>query len=828
MRRRGAASLTATEARAQVLDLTLGILRAAGRPFRRRRAFRQGHAVADLAELDPDLQRATELFDCGKRRGLELHDRTTASMLARACCVPNSAWERRELPRALHLFEATLQPANRGQLRQRWTCEAVACERIARYGDASIGVARACEEHRRLDEQRVDLNTEAALAIADSAVQSEEALPLHLEAAVRLYLYVAHAAVRSGHEPEHGGPDEQLGVFLAALTRLFSACSAAQQLPQQTMLLVPALVGSVAAPGAQDGAIDGARDGAQDGARDGALLGTVGAPGALSVVADGASRAADGGLAGDVGDALGAADDERLLRRRRALNALIHACGRAGAVEAAWQAHGAGVAAGLPVDRYTVTALVSAASRTRERTRIAAALAIGTEAGIAVHADPFVVSALLKAHALAGEHDAAFEAYERALAEGMRPTLAVTNALSLVYAATGDIERATSLFERARNALADETSSDAWTTEAMPDVAMPEAVASLSHQTRSATDRQHADADADAGSGAGSGAGARAEGTSAVPSAGERRGRDEDTAVSTLLHACVQAGAPERALATFEVLAANGYVPSGTSPHAVLLRAAAEAAAADGAAHDADERRAAARSLHRIVQEALAAGVTPDTRLLSALVSACARIGDPPAALRGARLSEALGVRPDLRLLRAVLQASMRAPMPQREALGWVMEAAAVHGIELRDVADLLLRAHLARAPRRSSRRATAHPPAPASPTRLDAALEVFERARRHEWPLTAQTHRTLLSACAQHDRMAEALELLEYMESREHAPGLAALDDLMSASHRAGDINDHTLALWMAGSAEEAQLVGAQHGRSHSTQDLQSTYDIQ
>ena len=316
------------------------------------------------------------------------------------------------------------------------------------------------------------------------------------------------------------------------------------------------------------------------------------------------------------------------------------------------------------------------------------------------------------------------------------------------------------------------------------------------------------------------------------------RGRDADTAVCTLLHACVRAGVPSRALATYEILAANGYMPSGSSPHAVLLAAAADAAAADGAAHHAEERRSATLSLHRLFDEAIASGVPPDARLLSALVSAFARIGDFPTALRSARRAEELGVLPDLQLLRAALQAYLRAPSAQRDALEWVTRTAAAQNISLRDVADLLVRAYLSSASPRTStspplrspldlpsspRRSASPPSTPPpghqpSPTHLKAALELFELARRREWPLAEQTYRSLLSACSRLDRLPEAIALLEHMENKGHAPGLAALDDVMLASHRAGDIDDQTLALWLAGSAEAAQLLpDDRHGRSHS-----------
>ena len=493
-----------------------------------------------------------------------------------------------------------------------------------------------------------------------------------------------------------------------------------------------------------------------------------------------------------------------------------------GEVEAAWHAHRAGVTAGLPVDKYTVTALVAATGRTRDRARILAALAVGIDAQLPVRTDPFVMTSVLKALMLAGEHEAAIDTYERALVEGMRPTPAVTNALSLVYAGAGDIERATALFETARErGAAGGAASGAQDN------------ASGAQYNASGAQDNASGAEGPDGVVLGEAAG------SALSSTDPSRGRDADTAVCTLLHACVRAGAPSRALATYEILAASGYVPSGSSPHAVLLAAAADAAAADGAAHYAEERRSAALSLHRLFDEAIASGVPADSRLLSALVGAFARIGDIPAALRAARRADELGVRPDLQLLRAVLQAYLRAPSAQRDALDWVTCAAAAHSISLRDVVDLLVRAYLGSATPRtsaspsqrspldlpSSPRTSASPPSTPppvshqpSPTHLDAALELFERSRRHEWPLAEQTYRSLLSACSRLNRLPEAIVLLEHMENKGHAPGLAALDDVMLASHRAGDIDDQTLALWLAGSAEETQLLPEdRRGRSHS-----------
>lgn len=595
------------------------------------------------------------------------------------------------------------------------------------------------------EEERVDLNTEAVLAIADSAVQM--GTPAHLAHAVRLYLYVAHAAIRSGQPDEHGGPAQDSTTLLAALTRLFGACSIAGQLPEHALLLLPYILGAAASDG------------------------------------DDRDRVAARG-------------------RRGALNALIHACGRAGAVDAAWEAHAAGVAAAVPVDKYTVTALVAAAGRSRDRGRVFQALAVGQEAlHLAVDSDPFVVTALLKACVLAGATDSALAAYDRAIAEGMPTTPAVINALCLVHAASGDLERAASLFGELRATMSEAAATDEAAEPAVAGAAAAGAGVSDISRHRRARDAAS-------------------------------RSRDEDTAVSTLLHACVRAGASDRALPTFEAFRDAGYTPSGTSPYAVLLDAVASAALAGGRSLDADERHAATRLLQQTFEDATACGIPADSRLLSALVTAHERVGNSVAAFRAARRAQSLGVRPDGRLLSAVLRACVRSPQAAADELRWVMATAEAHGFGLKPMGDLVLRAHLAacapsRSPSRPHRGAASRSPsrprrgaaiavdaASVADGHLDDALQTYERAREHDWPLTAGTHRTLLGMCAQQDRLTEALELLEHMATLGHEPGLPVLDKLMAASHRVGDIDDDTLALWMQGSAHD----GVEHQRGTST----------
>ena len=157
MNRMCATSTTTMEVRAEIRRLTVGILRAAGRPVVRRKARRSGGQPTNISHLEPDLQKAIGLFDGGSKAGLALRDRVTISLLARACCVPHSPWEVHELPRVLLLFDSMQRPfihlhsstnSHTSGLDQRWSCEVGTCGRIARFGDAAEGLLRRCTIHR--------------------------------------------------------------------------------------------------------------------------------------------------------------------------------------------------------------------------------------------------------------------------------------------------------------------------------------------------------------------------------------------------------------------------------------------------------------------------------------------------------------------------------------------------------------------------------------------------------------------------------------------------------------------------------------------------------
>lgn len=368
----------------------------------RRRAHREGGLLPDVAALEGSLREALALFDDGVRAGQPLYDRATTSMLARACCVPHAPWERQEHQRALRLWQraAASPPSQRvanaqgdvlRQASQWWQCEAEGCSRVARWGSATSGVARACAAHRLADEVRVDLNWEALQAIADSVVEvgSRSGGGPHLAAGAQLYLYLTYAATSSGSgdgfESRRAADAEDEGAPLAplaSLNRYFGACASAGSLPTDARALLPAILG-------------GHRGG-----------------------------------------------------RQNTLHAYLRACGRAAAADEAFRAHAAGIEAGIAPTLASVTALVVASGRVRSVERAAEAMRLGRRAGLNVEADPSAVSAYLKASALARDVDGAESAYERALEAGLMPTRAVLNALALAYATAGRVDDALDALDR--------------------------------------------------------------------------------------------------------------------------------------------------------------------------------------------------------------------------------------------------------------------------------------------------------------------------------------------------------------------------------------------
>ena len=151
-------------------------------------------------------------------------------------------------------------------------------------------------------------------------------------------------ATRSYKQSSHECSIDGKRKFLAALTRLFGACSRQSYIPPHTMKLLPQLLSP-----AQD----------SDASNDLPVQHSIDAAG-----------------------------------RQNAWNALLFACGQAGHTEAAWTAFEMGKRCGLSADRYTVTALVNAAGRARDASRLHEAIKIGRDAAISIDTDPYTLTAV--------------------------------------------------------------------------------------------------------------------------------------------------------------------------------------------------------------------------------------------------------------------------------------------------------------------------------------------------------------------------------------------------------------------------------------------------
>ena len=643
------------------------VLKAAGQPALRRQAHRRGkHPPSDLAAHEPDLLQALSLFENDLASGLPVRDRQTVSLLARACVVPHAAWEPRQRWRALDLFEsshkqrgsssadgvpaAATSAAAESAAPERWLCEVDGCTRVARWGDAATGYARACGEHRREDEARVDMQSVAVHAIADSLTVAGA----KLERAAPLYEFLAHAATHAEDSRAHV---EAAGLD-SALTRFFQVCARKRLLPEAARRLRPY--------------VDGARD-------------------------------------------------------RVLLNGYIRACAAAGHADEAFSAHRTGEEAGVMADRYTITALVSAAAGARQLGLAMDVVDEARRAGIPVDTDVHITSALLKACALSRAADTATEVATRAMRAGLSPNGAVLNALATALAADGRVSDVEETLARGGFARA-------------------------------------------------------------------ASGRDADTAVATLLQAFVRAHDPKRAVAVFQALREDGYTPSSSGPHAALLEATAAAAW-----HAGSGESEAAEELESVLENALACGFEPDSRLVSAMMVSCLTLGDAPAAYAAfERGVDTLGVAPDVHVLRALLKVCVRlrgSDAPRRaETLRRAAQLAEAHGLPLRDVSDLWLKAHIVAVPRRLGDAA------------IDAALEAYSEGRQQMWDQTVGSRRALLELCARHDRTLEALDVLQHMHDDQIEPGMEALDELMRACQRGGDVDESTLQLWLGAAGGDKQ----------------------
>ena len=430
---------------------------------------------------------------------------------------------------------------------------------------------------------------------------------------------------------------------------------------------------------------------------------------------------------------------------RPVANAFIRMCARAEATDLAFRANDAALAAGLPMNAYTITSLVAACTGPGQLQRALDAVEAGREQGVSVDSDAHIVTALLKACALAQEPDIAQTVYERAVQAGMAPEQEVLNALAMAQAACGRMDA---------------------TRAALLGPLVGDGVAGLL--------------------------------------APERSGRNRDTAVAALLHACINGGEPEQAIELFDSLAAAGYLPSTSGPHAALIEARSRVAEASPPATGNDEHGVAFR---RLLKDAAGRGVAPDGRLVSTLISALARLGQPTDVIESFEWGLRQGVRPDVYALRGVLRAcaDLRDPAPLRRA----MAAAADFGVDLKDASDLVVRAHLACVPVRRPHPSAASEHARASGL-FDEAWAAYSRARERGWSCSPEACQVLLHRSALHDRVAESLEVLRHMQESDVRPQPHALNELMRASQRSGEIDDETLELWLSGSDDADEPADA------------------
>jgi pentatricopeptide repeat protein len=187
-------------------------------------------------------------------------------------------------------------------------------------------------------------------------------------------------------------------------------------------------------------------------------------------------------------------------------------------------------------------------------------------------------------------------------------------------------------------------------------------------------------------------------------------------------------------------------------------------------------------------------------------------LGEPHAAFTAFRRhAPRLPTPPDVHVLRALLRVCVA--MRSEVVLQRATDLLHAHSLPRRDVSDLLVRAYLAVVPMRRGARAAADDAdadadAPASAA-LDAALDVYTAACEHRWDVGAGACRRMLVACARHDRMHDALGVLSHMHELGVEPGLAALDELMRAAQRGGEIDESTLRLWLGNDDGSAPTWG-------------------
>ena len=435
------------------------------------------------------------------------------------------------------------------------------------------------------------------------------------------------------------------------------------------------------------------------------------------------------------------------------LNSYLNACGRAGLVDEAFAAYERGLDAGIPLTASAVSILVSIAGRARQLSRAMSIVERARNLGVPVDSDKMVVTSLLKACAMKARINTADEVYDRALAAGLQPDRALLNARALCFACAGQLEAALEALDMEASKVS------------------------------------------------------RSERASA---------RDEDTSVATLLHACIRANSPRRAIELFHTFVAGGYTPATSGPHAALLEATAAAATSrefQPPVGKADATTGAVKDLQMVYEAALAAGVRPDARLIHALATALLHVGAPHRACAAVeRAVDEAALALDTNCIRALLQACIdigpTAPLERVLAIG------RAQGMSFQYLSDYLLRAHLASIP------VTGEPPGTGTgdgddpgdeersavivttavhASRVDDAFTVYRQGQDNGWQHSPNSLRWLLRVCAEQERITEALSVLGDMQTMQIEPGFAALNALMVACRRRGDIDDATLQMWLS-----------------------------